>query len=146
MIIESPGLNSKTAEILADIDRRCFEKDAYSEENWMNTFGPNVQVFFAKKNKKVIASSVWEQYVGSRSGYLISYAVLPDYRGQGSGEGLLLATISDATKKGVLFLFAHTRVSNTASQCLLTKQGFKPVSIEHNFYPDEYAIQWKLKL
>ncbi len=146
MITESPNLNKKTAEILAGIDKKCFEKDAYSEEDWMKTFGPNVQVFFSMKGKEVIGAAVWEKYPSAKTGYLISNAVLPAYRGKGIGEDLLYTRIVSAKEQKILYLFAHTRVSNEASQGLLTKYGFKPTSVEHNFYPDEYAIQWKLKL
>ena len=146
IITEAPNLNKKTAKILADIDKKCFEKDAYSEQDWMKTFNPDVSVLFAMEKEKVVGAAVWEIYREARTGYLISNAVLPEYRGKRYGTHLLWSRINKAEALGVKYLFAHTRASNESSQHLLLTAGFKPVSIEHNYYPDEPAIQWKLKL
>lgn len=145
-MILAQNLTRETAELLAYIDKECFEKDAYTAEEWLETFNPNVRVLFVIEDKKVVGAAVWEKFPGAKTGYLISNAVLPDYRKKGYGTELLVRRMEEAKGLGIHYLFAHTRSSNEDSQRLLLAEGFKPVGIEHNFYPDEAAIQWKLKL
>ena len=140
-------LDLDAAKKLAEIDEACFEKDAFNYSDWLDLFkeGP-VYVTFAWKGATIVGAGVWQEYTAARTGYLVSNAVLPEYRNKGVGRALLIARLNRASDLGMKYIFAHTRVSNRASQCLLESQGFEPNSFCGSFYGEEDGIEWKLKL
>ena len=150
---KSTELTKEIAEHLARIDKICFPIDAWTKKDWIELFDKqpttsSIQVFLGYDDKceTPIAAAVWQKIQFAQTGYFISNAVLPEYRGKGYGEALLITRITEAKKLHIKFLFAHTRISNGTSQKLLLYYGFKPNSIVSHYYLDEDAIEWKKEL
>lgn len=144
MIQEAKNTN-KTAKKLAEIDNICFEKDYWTVKEWISEFSETVEIYFIRENvaKHIIGYSAWNINKISGIAYLISIAILPEYRKQGCAKKLIQYNIEDFTRLGIKLLFAHTRWANYTSQKLLKSIGFKINSIVTHYYEDEDAIEWK---
>lgn len=138
-------LASEDAEALEEIDSKCFTTEAFNSPDWMS-LGEQTETIFISLNGKKIAAAVWQWYPYAATAYLLSNAVLPEYRQHGYGSYLLEARIKSARRRFIEFAFAHTRASNGPSQRLLRRNGFEPNSIVPWFYDEEDAIEWKMKL
>lgn len=143
-MIQLAKQTSATAKKLSEIDSICFEKDFWSKKEWMTNYSETLEIYFLRnENKSIMGYIVWNINKVSNIAYLISIAILPEYRNQGYAKKLLEYNLEDFTRLGVEYLFAHTRWSNYHSQKLLKSFGFKVNSILSNYYSDdEDAIEF----
>nr|WP_039238109.1 ribosomal protein S18-alanine N-acetyltransferase [Bacillus thermotolerans] len=76
---------------------------------------------------------------------ITNIAVLPEYRGQGFGEKLLVYVMEAARKNGASVMSLEVRVSNLAAQHLYKKLGFQTGGIRKNYYSDnqeDALVMW----
>ncbi|GLY12442.1 ribosomal protein S18-alanine N-acetyltransferase [Pseudobacillus badius] len=76
---------------------------------------------------------------------ITNIAILPEYRGRGLGEKLLVAVMNAAKKKGAAVMSLEVRVSNEPAQGLYKKLGFQPGGIRKNYYSDnqeDALVMW----
>lgn len=76
---------------------------------------------------------------------ITNIAILPEYRGRGFGEKLLLAVMDVARKRGASIMSLEVRVSNESAQSLYKKLGFQPGGIRKNYYSDnqeDALVMW----
>ncbi|MBM7650519.1 ribosomal-protein-alanine N-acetyltransferase [Bacillus ectoiniformans] len=76
---------------------------------------------------------------------ITNIAVLPEYRGKGFGERLLLHAMETAKSKGGSIMTLEVRVSNRPAQGLYEKLGFAPGGIRKNYYSDnqeDALVMW----
>jgi ribosomal-protein-alanine N-acetyltransferase len=66
---------------------------------------------------------------------ILAIAVGPDRQRMGIGQMLLLEIEKKAASLGEKRLFLHTATGNIAAQKLFMKNGYRPLEIKRNFYP-----------
>lgn len=83
-----------------------------------------------------------------KRGHVVSFAVLPEYRGRGIGSSLLRAAIK-ALKNiyNCIDVYLEVRISNEKAINLYKKHGFSISNIKPRYYKDgEDAYEMSLKL
>lgn len=100
----------------------------------------------AREGKKVVAHGgmhvVWED------AHVTNIAVLPEYRGRGLGEQMMLELMCRAADRGATRMTLEVRAGNTPAQNLYRKLGFetRPGAIRKGYYADtgeDAIIMWR---
>lgn len=77
--------------------------------------------------------------------HVTTIGVLPELRGRGYGELLLLNLIQEAMRRGAEWVTLEVRVSNDSAQALYAKYGFTRQGIRRGYYSDnneDAYIMW----
>lgn len=77
--------------------------------------------------------------------HITNIAVLPEFRGQKLGEGILSMVMDIARQRGAKTMTLEVRVSNEVAQSLYRKLGFMNGGIRKNYYTDNYEdalVMW----
>lgn len=78
-------------------------------------------------------------------GHITNIAILPEYRGKGLGEKLLVAVMDTAKSLGAESLTLEVRVSNNVAKGLYRKLGFQDGGIRKSYYTDNFEdalVMW----
>lgn len=81
--------------------------------------------------------------------HITTIGVLPQYRGKGLGELLLVEMFEEAIRRGAEWLTLEVRVSNEAAQALYRKYGFTRQGLRRRYYSDngeDAYIMWSPSL
>lgn len=90
--------------------------------------------FVAKIGTKVVGyGGCW---VIMEDAHVTTIAVLPEDRGKGYGERLLLTLIDEAITRGGAWLTLEVREGNVSAQQLYRKYGFTTVAVRKQYYSD----------
>jgi len=90
----------------------------------------NMQIGFAMLNEPS------ERYDFQDASELLGLAVEPERQGEGVG-GLLLGAIDSISESlNIKWVFLHTAVDNIPAQRLYKRNGYVPLEIKKNFYPE----------
>jgi ribosomal-protein-alanine N-acetyltransferase len=76
-------------------------------------------------------------WIVSDEAHVTTIGVLPELRGQGLGELLLITLIEHAREKGARWLTLEARVSNTVAHALYRKYTFKDAGYRRRYYSDD---------
>ena len=68
--------------------------------------------------------------------HITNIAVLPAYRGQGTGKALTSGLLQYAANLGVVFATLEVRRSNLAAQKLYESEGFVRAGVKRGYYQD----------
>ncbi|MCM1043130.1 MAG: ribosomal protein S18-alanine N-acetyltransferase [Corallococcus sp.] len=121
-------------EILAEIERQCFGKEAWSKESLDSELANTYSVFWA-----YIESSDAVGYVSARDMagevQICNVAVLPRYRRRGYARALLNEVIEFARQRNAVTVELEVNTQNTAAVNLYGSAGFSAVGLRRNFYP-----------
>ncbi|MBM7646585.1 ribosomal-protein-alanine N-acetyltransferase [Scopulibacillus daqui] len=147
MIVRSISYRFMTIEDIdqvLQVEERCFsnpwKKEAFENELLNNRFAAYL---IAEDEDKIVGyCGVW---VIIDEAHITNIAVLPDYRRQKIGEGLLRKTIHYATLRKARKMSLEVRVSNKAAQNLYHKLGFRDGGIRKSYYTDNHEdalVMW----
>lgn len=81
--------------------------------------------------------------------HVTTIGVLPEFRGLGLGELLLVTLFSDAMRRGAEWVTLEVRVSNESAQALYHKYGFSRQGVRRRYYSDngeDAYIMWSPSL
>ncbi|MHB8462444.1 MAG: ribosomal protein S18-alanine N-acetyltransferase [Vulcanimicrobiaceae bacterium] len=105
--------------------------DAFYNELQTNTLA---HYFIAKVDDVIIGyGGCW---VIMEDAHVTTIAVLPEHRGKGYGERLLLTLIDEAITRGGAWLTLEVREGNISAQQLYRKYGFTTVAVRKQYYSD----------
>ncbi|MET3196956.1 ribosomal protein S18-alanine N-acetyltransferase [Bacillus sp. OAE603] len=129
---------------IMEIEKKSFATpwtyDAFYNELHTNQFAHYV---VAEVDKEIIGyCGLW---VIIDEGHITNIAILPEYRGNGLGEKLLLAVMDTARELGAETLTLEVRVSNDVAKGLYRKLGFQDGGIRKSYYTDNYEdalVMW----
>ncbi len=76
-------------------------------------------------------------WIVSDEAHVTTIGVLPELRGQGLGELLLITLIEHAREKRARWLTLEARVSNTVAHALYRKYTFKDAGYRRRYYSDD---------
>ena len=118
---------------LANIEKACFGRDAWSIQALIGEFNNSFSHFFAREidGKIVGYACVRIMYEEAQ---LCNVAVLPDHRRQGIATELLQAVADFAKEKGCERAELEVNVANTPAVELYRKCGYAEEGIRKNFY------------
>jgi ribosomal-protein-alanine N-acetyltransferase len=77
--------------------------------------------------------------------HITTIGVLPEYRGNGLGELLMVTLCTEAMRHGAEWVTLEVRVSNESAQALYRKYGFTQQGIRRRYYSDngeDAYIMW----
>ncbi|NQD66393.1 ribosomal protein S18-alanine N-acetyltransferase [Bacillus haikouensis] len=77
--------------------------------------------------------------------HITNVAVLPEYRGQGLGEDLMMRIMEISKEVGARVMTLEVRVSNVAAKGLYRKMGFQDGGIRKRYYSDnqeDALVMW----
>ena len=90
--------------------------------------------FIAKIDDEIVGyGGCW---VIMEDAHVTTIAVLPEHRGKGYGERLLLTLIDEAITRGGAWLTLEVREGNISAQQLYRKYGFTTVAVRKQYYSD----------
>lgn len=135
-----------TADIPAvlEIEHRSFPtpwpRDAYAHELENN----RTAVYMVARREGILVgyAGMW---VVLDEAHITTIAVDPPQRGQGIGEGLLIALIERAGERGARWIQLEVRRANVVAQALYRKYGFRDVGVRRNYYSDnseDAVVMW----
>jgi ribosomal-protein-alanine N-acetyltransferase len=105
---------------------------------------PSAALLVAETDDELLGFSV--MWFAADEGELGDIAVVPERRGEGIGNRLLLESVSVAASRGARSLYLEVRESNHGARRLYEKAGFSVVGVRKQYYnePAEDAIVMKL--
>ena len=122
------------------VETACF-KTPWSYESILSDVSLNENAFYfvAEKSGKIVGFC--GVHIVLNEGHIMNVAVLPEYRGRGIGEALLLMMMSYTCLPNYTL---EVRVSNTAAISLYKRLGFLESGLRPGYYGDEDAlIMWR---
>ena len=123
---------------LAEMDRQSLPGEAWDEQGWQRFVQAGVETGLVSVGPELAGFiSFW---VHDEETELLKLAVIPSYRRQGLGEGLVKALLQRQNSGHRLFL--EVRVSNQKALYLYRKMGFTEQGLRRQYYqnPKEDAL------
>lgn len=142
--IEIAPMTAADISAVLEIERRSFPtpwpRDAYAHELENN----RTAVYMVARREGLLVgyAGMW---VVLDEAHITTIAVDPPQRGQGIGEGLLIALIERAGERGARWIQLEVRRSNAIAQALYRKYGFRDVGVRRNYYSDngeDAIVMW----
>ncbi len=127
--------DEKDAEVLAEIDSRCFTSEAWPAEEFIANMGALGRFFAAEKNGSVIGCAGCIMIPGIQ-GEISTIAVLPEERGNGYSKLLMQRVINECAALDIPEIFLEVRVSNAPAIALYKGFGFEELGLRKNYYSD----------
>ncbi len=144
MIIIIPAEKRHLPGIL-EIENMSFS-EPWSEKSFATEF--DADSFFAVAlEDKILLGFVILRALGDE-GEIFKIAVLPDKRGQGTGDALLKAALYDSADRGIRRVYLEVRANNEPAIRLYEKHGFITAGRRKHYYshPVEDAVLMERKL
>ncbi len=118
---------------LADIERECFGKDAWTINNLRGEFTNDFSylIGYYHQDKLVGYTCVRAMYEEAQ---VCNVAVLPDYRRMGIARQLIDEMLRLSAEKGCKICELEVNTQNTPAVELYKKSGFEVAGIRKNFY------------
>jgi [ribosomal protein S18]-alanine N-acetyltransferase len=128
---------------LVEIDRRCFGGHWSIETYQRELVSPNAHFIGRFERDELVGMGCFWAILDEAHITLMS--VLPEYRGQGWGQDLLVGLLARAVSIGMHHATLEVRASNDAAVGLYEKMGFETLGRRKKYYqnPEEDAlIMW----
>lgn len=118
---------------LANIEKACFGRDAWSIQALIGEFGNDFSHFFAYEiDEKIVGyACVRTMYEEAQ---ICNVAVLPEHRRKGIATQLLQTVADFAKEKGCERAELEVNVANLPAVELYRKCGYEEVGVRKNFY------------
>jgi len=142
MIFENLNLNNYKQ--IAEIERACFDAEAWTENQLLELINNPTYVFVvAVEEKKVLGYGSYAQVLDE--GHINNIAVRKEERKVGIASAILNKFLENAREKGIASFTLEVRESNIAARKLYEKFGFKFEGTRKGFYQDKEnaLIFWK---
>lgn len=118
---------------LADIEKKCFGRDAWSISNLRGEFETGFSHFIGEQIDGVTVGYVCVRIMYEEA-QICNIAVLPDYRRQGIATRLLQAVAQFAKNQGCERCELEVNTANTPAVELYKKCGYNVAGTRVNFY------------
>lgn len=118
---------------LADLEKTCFGRDAWSIASLRGEFENEFSHFFAEVRDGEIVGYICIRTVCEEA-QVCNVAVLPEYRRQGIATSLLKQGVAFSAEKGCTRCELEVNTENTAAVELYKKCGFEIEGTRKNFY------------
>ncbi len=143
MMIEITEMTADTAQLVAELEAKCFN-DPWPYESFINTLAnEHAQYYTLHFNENFVGYIGMYDLVDEVS--VINVAVDPAYRSKGYGAMLMERAEDYAQSHGCPAITLEVRESNTPARTLYEKCGYTAYGIQKNYYtnPKEDAILYR---
>jgi len=125
---------------LVRIENASFEIDRFSRRNFRYLLTQaNACTLVDEPDGRLRGYAMLLFNTGTSLARLYSYAVDPQWRGQGIGQALVAAAEQEALNHDCIALRLEVRRDNTASIRLFEKNGYQPIGTVEDYYEDHMA-------
>ena len=132
-------------EIIFAMERVCFPEDYWSLDSVLSQLAqPNVIYSLIKAESGEHAGYILGNIVADEA-EIYRVAVLPPFRRQALGKGLIEAFI-DMCKEKASQIFLEVRSKNTGAIALYESFGFEKIAVRKNYYKCDDAVIYRLKI
>lgn len=132
-MIEKLNFSMQTVFQLANLEKKCFGKDAWSIAAVQGEFGHDFSHFFAKRVEGVIVGYVCVRIMYEEA-QICNICVAPEYRRRGYASELLSIVKDFSTAQGCERCELEVNVLNEPAVELYKKCGYNVEGIRKNFY------------
>ncbi len=129
---------------LSELERLCFS-DSWTEKMLSETLNNPLTVFAAERRGEILAGYAAGR-VAADEGELFRIAVHPDFRRLHIAESLLEDIHEQMRGRGAVKCFLEVRSRNAPAIALYEKQGYRKIALRKNYYSDDDAVIYELKL
>jgi len=127
----------KDVKALVKIENRCFDIDRLSERSIRRLIQKgNCDFIVARKTSDIVAYILVLYHRGTHLARLYSFAVLPEYRGQGIGEQLLAEGERLAIQRDCIYMRLEVHTNNSGAIRMYEKNGYRAFGRIKNYYED----------
>ncbi len=151
VLVEIKKVTSKDLKQIINLERRIFEKNAFSK-NLMKNLIENNTLFLklecGKIKKKIIGFIIVIRDKNERAN-MINFLIKPEFQNKGYGSYLLQKTIDEIkTKKEIKKIVLNVQISNSVAINLYEKFQFKknPDILENYYQSGENAYLMELEI
>lgn len=133
--------------LAAELDRRLFSGECWSEEDFASSLADPSRMFFvACEGARFLGCGGLQK--SFEQGDILTVGVDPDCRRGGVGSALLAAMLEAFRQEGGQTLFLEVRASNTPARRLYEKFGFSQIGVRRNYYqqPQEDGLVYCLEV
>lgn len=122
---------------LLAIESRCFNIDRLSERSIRHMIQKgNCDFVVARQSDIIVAYILVLYHRGTHLARLYSFAVLPEYRGQGIGEQLLVEAERLAMLRDCVYMRLEVHIDNSGAIRMYEKLGYHPFGRLKDYYED----------
>jgi len=122
---------------LVEIENRCFTIDRLSSRSIKHMIQKANCDFIVARQAGIIVGYILVLYHrGTHLARLYSFAVLPEYRGQGIGEQLLEDGEERATARDCIYMRLEVHTKNTGAIRMYEKFGYHSFGVLKDYYED----------
>lgn len=134
MAILTKAVSVDEAGQLASLHQKCFTDSWGSKEFAELMNNPVVLGLIHTQDKKDIGMALLQTIAGETE--ILTFGIVPAYRGKGLGYGLLQACVNRAVICGARAMFLEVSSDNHAARNLYSGFGFQQVSVRKAYYAD----------
>lgn len=122
---------------LLAIENTCFTEDKLTRRNfqWMLDKA-HADIIVAEQQRQTVGYGLLLYRRGTSLARLYSLAILPDFRGSGLGEALLIELERYARQRDCLFLRLEVRPDNARAIALYQRLGYRQFDRKLDYYED----------
>jgi [ribosomal protein S18]-alanine N-acetyltransferase len=122
-------------ERVLEIERVCFDRDAYPRDLFLDLYRESAGLFFiARRSRRIVGYSL--TCPSGLGAELVSIAVAPEHRAAGVGKALLRHTFSRLRPRRIRTLVLTVRPANLAALRLYRRLGFRAAGRIPRYYED----------
>ena len=133
LVIREAG--REDAALLAELDARCFTRDAWPAAEFESSMSFFCRYFIAELEGRAIGSAGCITIPGIQ-GEISTIGVVPEERGKGWSKILLQRVIDECAAAEVPEIFLEVRPSNAPALALYKRFGFKEAGLRKKYYSD----------
>lgn len=127
----------KDVKTLLKIENRCFDIDRLSERSIRHMIQKaNCDFIVARQSGVIVGYILVLYHRGTHLARLYSFAVLPEFRGQGIGEQLLQEGERLATERDCVYMRLEVHTNNLGAIRMYEKLGYHPFGRLRDYYED----------
>ena len=124
-------------DILVDIEDRCFDIDRMSQRSIRHMVTKaNSDFILGRLGDDIVGYALVLYHRGTHLARLYSFAVLPEYRGVGAGEKLLVEAETRAADRDCIYMRLEVHPNNSGAIRLYERHGYRPFGMYEDYYED----------
>lgn len=143
MEITIEDLSVRMLDKLYEIEKQCFEKEAFTKQQIAYLVGDYNSIgLAARADSEIVGFAIARVDIrrNMRFGHILTVDVVPAYRRKGIARKLLTQIENILKQKGASECRLEVRENNTAALSLYEKLGYKKVGKLERYYGDAHGL------
>ncbi len=128
-------VGKEDAALLAELDARCFTRDAWPASEFESSMNSFCRYFIAELEGRPVGSAGCITLPGIQ-GEISTIGIVPEERGRGLSRPLLERLLAECEAEDIPEVFLEVRPSNAPAIALYKKYGFTGAGLRKRYYSD----------